>query len=135
MALGLVDGRKIYADSSMVEANALSSSFVHASPELISALREAYAVEESKFEIYEERQSYTPKSRTSFSFSDPDATMAGKERQGGYAIAKPRYKNHRVVDERCAVITAVETTPGHIFDGSCLVALRRVFESMTSRAG
>jgi hypothetical protein len=28
-----------------------------------------------------------------------------------------------VVDERCVVITAVETTPGHIFDGSCLVAL------------
>jgi transposase len=123
VALGLVDGKKIYADSSMVQADASAKSFVHTSPELVSALREAYAVEESKFEIDEERQSYTPKNRTSFSRSDPDATMAGKERQGGYAIAKPRYKNHRVVDERCAVITAVETTPGHIFDGSCLVAL------------
>ena len=123
VALGLVDGKKIHMDSSMVEANAAYGSFVHASPELVSALREAYAVEESKFEIDEERQSRVPKNRTSFSRTDPDATMAGKERQGGYAIAKPRYKSHRVVDERCAVITAVETTPGHIFDGSCLVAL------------
>jgi transposase len=123
VALGLVDGRKIHADSSMVEANAAADSFVHTSPELVRAIREAYAVEESKFEIDEERQSHIPKSRTSFSTTDPDASMAGKERQGGYAIAKPRYKNHRVVDERYAVITAVETTPGHIFDGACLVAL------------
>jgi transposase len=123
VALGLVDGKKIHMDSSMVAANAAYGSFVQASPELVSALREAYGVEESKFEIDEERQSRVPKNRTSFSRTDPDATMAGKERQGGYAIAKPRYKSHRVVDERCAVITAVETTPGHIFDGSCLVAL------------
>jgi transposase len=123
VALGLVDGKKIHMDSSMVDANAAYESFVVTSPELVSALRAAYAVEESKFEIDEERQSRLPKNRTSFCQTDPDATIAAKERCGGYSVAKPRYKSHRVVDDQCGVITAVETTPGHIYDGACLVAL------------
>jgi hypothetical protein len=90
---------------------------------LVSALRAAYAVEESKFEIDEERQSYLPKNRTTFCQTDPDATIAAKERCGGYSVAKPRYKSHRVVDDQCGVITAVESTPGHIYDAACLVAL------------
>ncbi len=123
VALGLVEGKKIHMDSSMVDANAAYESFVATSPELVSALRAAYAVEESKFEIDEERQSRLPKNRTSFCQTDPDATIAAKERCGGYSVAKPRYKSHRVVDDQCGVITAVETTPGHIYDGACLVAL------------
>jgi transposase len=123
--LGLVDGRKIYADSSLIDANASNKSFVRTSPELAGALRAAYAVEESKFEIPEERRphSYAPQNLTSLSLTDPDATMATKELRGTYAIAKPRYKSHRVVDDQCGVVTAVETTPGHIHDGACLLAL------------
>jgi len=123
--LGLVDGKKIYVDSSLVDANASNKSFIRTAPELASALRAAYSVEESKFEIPEERRplAYAPKNLTSFSRTDPDATMATKELRGTYAIAKPRYKSHRVVDGQCGVVTAVETTPGHIYDGACLLAL------------
>lgn len=123
--VGLVDGRKIFADSSLVEANASNKSFVRTSPELASALRAAYAVEESKFEIPKERRprAYAPKNLSSVSRTDPDATMATKELRGTYAIAKPRYKSHRVVDGQCGVVTAVETTLGHIYDGACLLTL------------
>jgi len=32
----------------------------------------------------------------------------------GFLESRPRYKNHRIVDDTCGVITAVETTPGDI---------------------
>jgi transposase len=118
--LGLVDGKKIHADSSLVRADASKSSYLPASPELAEALRAAYAVEETKFEREEEKQQRDAKHRTIISRTDPDAPLAGRE---GYGHPEPRYKSHRVVDEKCGVITAVETTPAHVDDGACLIAL------------
>lgn len=123
VALGLVDGHKIHMDSSLVDADAAQGSLIHTSPELVAALRAAYAVEESKFEIEEEERRTVPRHRTNFSKTDPDATLVARDSRSAYAVAKPRYKSHRAVDDRCGVITAVETTPGHIRDGNCLPAL------------
>ena len=96
---------------------------VTGSPELIQALREAYAVEESKFEIAEEHRRTEPKHRSTFSRTDPDATLVARDPRSAYATSRLRYKTHRVVDDRCGVITAVATTPGHIRDGNCLPVL------------
>ncbi len=123
VALGLVDSRKIHLDSSLVDADAARGSLTSTTPELVAALRAAYAVEESKFEIGEEERRTIPRHRTNFSRTDPDATLVARDPRSAYAVAKPRYKSHRVVDNRCGVITAVETTPGHIRDGNCLPAL------------
>ena len=50
VAAGLVEGKKLHMDSSLVQANASKDSVVKASPELIAALRQAYAREEQKLE-------------------------------------------------------------------------------------
>jgi transposase len=121
--LGLVDGKKIHIDSSLIEANAARDSMVKTSPEMVAALRAAFAVEESKFEIVDEERRTVPMHRTSFCQTDPDATLVARDPRSAHAISKPRYKSHRVVDDHCGVITAVETTPGHIRDGNCLRAL------------
>jgi transposase len=123
VALGLVDGKKIHIDSSLIDADASRESTVRTSPEMVAALREAFAVEESKFEIAEEERRTVPMHRNSFCKTDPDATMVARDPRSAQAVSKPRYKSHRVVDDRCGVITAVETTPGHIRDGNCLRAL------------
>jgi transposase len=123
VALGLVDGKKVHLDSSLVDADAAQGSMTNTSPELVAALRAAYAVEESKFEIGEEERRTVPRHRINFSRTDPDATLVARDPRSTYAVAKPRYKSHRAVDHRCGVITAVETTPGHIRDGNCLPAL------------
>ncbi len=123
VALGLVDGKKIHIDSSLIDADASRESTLRSSPELVAALREAYAVEESKFEISEEERRTVPMHRNSFCKTDPDATMVARDPRSAQAVSKPRYKSHRVVDDHCGVVTAVETTPGHIRDGNCLPAL------------
>lgn len=48
---GLVDGRLLHTDSTIVEANAGKDSVVSTSPELVQALREAYQKLESKLEV------------------------------------------------------------------------------------
>jgi len=70
MEKGLVDGRKVHVDASLVDANASKDSVVKASPELITALKEAYQAQESKldapayYELVNDRMMST---------SDPDA--------------------------------------------------------------
>lgn len=123
VAFGLVEGKKVHVDSSLVEADAARGSMITASPELVAALRAAYSVEESKFEMAEEERREVPKHRTTFTRTDPDATLVARDPRSAYAAARPRYKSHRVVDNRCGVITAVESTPGHLRDGNCLPAL------------
>jgi len=42
---------------------------------------------------------------------------------GGSGDSRPRYKQHRAVDDRCGVITAVKTTPGDVDEPKETVAL------------
>lgn len=48
--LGLVDGRKIHADSTFVDANASNDQILKGSPKLIEALRHAFQKEDQKIE-------------------------------------------------------------------------------------
>ena len=48
---GLVDGRLLHMDSTIVKANASKSSVVSSSPQLVEALRQAYQEQEAKLQI------------------------------------------------------------------------------------
>jgi hypothetical protein len=100
VALGLVDGKKIHMDSSLVDAAAARTSMVTTSAEMVATLRAAYAVEESKFEIEENERRTVPKHRVNFSHTDPDATLVARDPRSAYAASRPRYKSHRAVDDR-----------------------------------
>lgn len=115
---GLVDGGKIHMDASLVRANASKDSVVKGGSELITALKQAYAKQEGKFEEKEEHP-YGVVNQCLMSTTDPDAAVV---RQGGVS-AGLFYKNHRVVDDAHGVITAVETTPGNKDEGSRLMGL------------
>lgn len=109
---GLVDGTKLHMDGSLINANASRDSVVRSSPELIAALKRAYEVEERKLEGHLGDPHYQPVNTKLMSTTDPDAPCVRQNKHGGSGDSRPRYKQHRAVDDRCGVITAVITTPG-----------------------
>src|SRR5688572_27440586 len=124
---GLVDGKKIHVDSSLIDANASKDSVLKGSPELIAALKQAYQAQESKLE---EPAYYELVSDRTMSTTDPDAPVVRK----GSEPARPRYHHHRVVDDAQGVITAVETTPGSIAENKKLLAVVEQHQRNTQNA-
>ena len=116
---GLVDGKKIHVDSSLVDANASKDSVKKSSPELIAAVKKAYGAQESKLENTSTPEGYEPVNDRMVSLTDPDAPVVRKNGDS----ARPRYQHHRVVDDANAVITAVETTPGTIAENKKLMEM------------
>jgi transposase len=98
---GLVDGKKLHLDGSLVDAHASNNSVVQGAPELIAALKAAYQVTEKKLE--DRAPYYDSQNERLMSTTDPDATVVRKGNHG----PRPRYKNHRVVDDAHGIITAV----------------------------
>ncbi len=125
--LGLVDGKKIHVDGSLVDANASKGSVVKGPPELIAALKQAYGVEEQK--LSDTRSPYyQPVNRRVMSKTDPDSAVVRQKRSYD---SRPRYKHHRVVDDTYGVITAVETTPGDVEENERLMELVDQHEANT----
>lgn len=124
---GLVEGKKIHVDSSLVDANASKDSVFKAKPELIAALKAAYRVQEEKFECHTPER-YEAVNERMISTTDPDASCV---RKGGSDSARPRYHHHRVVDDANGVITAVETTPGKVAENHKLMSLVEKHEQNT----
>src|SRR4029453_278674 len=115
---GLVDGTKVHRDGSSVDANGAKDWIRRGPPELIEALRKVYRAQAAKLEerCEEEPEDYSrgrgKKAATAtVSTTDPDSAVS---RKGRGDSARPRYKNHRTVDDQCGVLTAVETTPGDV---------------------
>jgi transposase len=127
---GLVDGKKIHVDSSLIDANASRDSVLKGSPELMAALKQAYQAQEMKLEDTSTSPYYQPINDTLMSKTDPDAAMV---RRSGES-ARPRYHHHRVVDDAQGVITAVETTPGSIAENKKLMDVVQQHERNTQRA-
>jgi transposase len=129
---GLVDGSKIHMDGSLVNANASRDSVRGGPPELMAALRTAYRHEEAKLDDNsndEGGQSRTGEGRArTVSKTDPDAAIVRKGNGDG---ARPRYKNHRVVDDQSGVITALCTTPGDVGEDDKLMELVEQHEQHT----
>lgn len=127
---GLVDGKKIHVDSSLIDANASKDSVLKGSPELIGALKQAYQAQEMKLEDASTSPYYQPINDSLMSKTDPDAAMVRKSGDS----ARPRYHHHRVVDDAQGVITAVETTPGSIAENKKLVEMVQQHEQNTGNA-
>src|SRR5712691_121363 len=116
---GLVDGGKLHVDSSLIEADAAKGSVIKGAPELIAALKRAYAATESKLAETTTPESYQAVNDRMMSQSDPDAALV---RRGG-GESRPRYAHHRAIDDGKGVITAVETTPGSVAENKKLMGL------------
>ena len=97
-------------------------------PELIAALKRAYAATESKLgEGVTTPESYEAVNDRMMSQSDPDAAMVSRGRND----SRPRYHHHRAIDDQKGVITAVETTPGSVTENRKLLALVDQHENNT----
>ena len=111
---GLVGGVTIHVDGSVIAADASQGSVVNAGPELIAELKRLYSVEEQKLESSREYKYYKRKNKRMLSLTDPDAPVVRHSKQGSDGVSRPRYKQHRGVDDDYGVITAQTTTPGDI---------------------
>lgn len=120
---GLVDGRKIHLDGSLINAHASRDAVAQAAPELIAALKAAYQVEERKLEGHQGAPHYQPVNAALCSTTDPDAPFVRNSKIGAAGDTRPRYKLHRAVDDRCGVVTATVTTPGDIAEPTQSVPL------------
>ena len=124
---GLVDGSKLHVDASLVDADAAKESVIKGAPELIAALKRAYQATESKLEETSTPDNYQAVNDRMMSQSDPDAALV---RKGG-GESRPRYQNHRVIDDQKGVITATETTSGSIAENKKLMELIAQHEKNT----
>src|SRR5690349_18726813 len=133
---GLIDGKKIHMDGSPVDANASRDSVKSGAPELIEQLRRVYRREEGKLEQVSEDDDDRPGGRSKrpvglVSRTDPAAAVV---RKGKADMARPRYKNHRSVDDQCGVITALTTTAGDVGEDTRLMELVEQHERHTGEA-
>ena len=131
---GLVDGRKLFMDSSVVQADASNNSVVN-KKSLKRYLNKSYQVLESRLEE-EQKPSDSddnPKSGAAnkkyISTTDPDASVTRR----GKGTSKLRYQIHRGVDEKCEVITATEVTPGEVHESHRMQSLIDKHQENTGR--
>src|ERR1700756_876682 len=131
---GLVEGTKIYADSSLVDANASLNSVRELDAATLDQIRQACReqtekLDETEFKKDKENDVQAPDlpppgpkteiNQKYQSSTDPEASLV---RQHGFKT-RPRYKSHRVVDDAQGVITAVRTTTGRINESHELMEL------------
>jgi len=114
---GLVDGSKIFVDSSLVEADASNNSIID-TQSLKHQLRKNYKELQSRLEERNENSEWSGCYRSAnnryISGTDPDATIVNR--------GKPDlcYQVHRAVDEAFEIITATEATPGDISEANLM---------------
>jgi transposase len=117
---GLVDGSKIFVDSSLVDADASNNSVID-TQSLKIHLHENYKKLEARLEEANESldssRRYVKKNSRYMSTTDPDAAIVNR--------GKPKlsYQVHRVVDGSSEVITATETTSGDVNEAHEMIPL------------
>jgi transposase len=130
---GLVDGSRIFMDSSLVNADASNNSVFNVNKEALKIhLLKGFNELESRLEEKENKaDNHEPKSgpanRNHISTTDPDASVT---RQGA-GKPKLQYKTHRSVDARAEVITATEVTPGEVNEAHLLSTLLAMHQDNT----
>jgi len=109
---GLVDGRKLFMDSCLIQANASNNSVVN-TESLKRYLNKGYQKLQARLDEAEPVVAHPGAANQShLSTTDPDASVV---RRGG-GKSKLKYQVHRAVDERCEVITATEVTTGAVHE-------------------
>ena len=127
MEAGLIDGSKIFVDSSLLDADASNNSVVD-TEKIERYLNESFKRLESRLdEIKAEKK--PPADSRYISTTDPDASVTrhGKDK------STLRYKTHRGVDEKHEVITATKVTPGSVDDGHVLEDMIEAHEKNTQQ--
>ena len=125
---GLVDGRKLFVDTSLIDADASNNSVVDMHS-LKRYLNKGYSQLEKRLDGLEVEKITTVNSRY-ISPTDPDASVT--RHSGGKS--KLRYKTHRAVDSKEEVITATKVTPGSVDDGELLKEMIDTHQSNTQRS-
>jgi IS5 family transposase len=130
---GLVDGSKLFMDSSLVQADASNNSVVGVNKEALRIhLVKGFDELESRLEEKEDQgDDHAPKigraNQNYHSTTDPDASVT---RQGA-GKRKMQYKAHRSVDAKAEVITATEVTPGEVNEAHLLSTLLAMHQDNT----
>jgi transposase len=131
---GLVDGRVLHVDSSLIAANAdrgrLTPLLRTTGERLYGRLEAASGENEPPAAPPEPAQ--TPSEAEGVprvSPTDPDARLTKK-----YGRTVLGYKDHRAVDDRCGIVTATETTDAARADGSMLETVLDRHEANTGTA-
>ncbi len=112
---GLVDGSKLFMDSSMVQADASNNSVINRES-LKRYLNKSYQILESRLDEEQKSCDNDDESKLGtankkhISTTDPDASVTRR----GKGKSKLQYQIHRGVDKNCEVITATEVTPGEV---------------------
>ena len=126
---GLVEGKKIHVDASLIDANASKDSVKKSSVELIAAYKQVVAAQSTKLEDTVTPESYVAVNDTHVSSTDPDAALVSRKGKGSRLC----YHHHRVIDDEQGVITAVESTPGSIAENHKLMDLIEQHEKNTEK--
>jgi transposase len=126
---GLVDGTTVHIDSSMIDANASKDSL---KPQLRLIGQKLYndldeqsspdtpAAEDTVHDNSDKQEANdgdnqdTLESRVST--TDPDARLGRK-----YGRSTLGYKDHRVIDDKCGIVTATITTPANVNDENVFI--------------
>jgi transposase len=113
---GLVDGSKIFMDSSLIQADASNNSSIDLNS-LKSRLNRHYQELEARLaELPEDWKGNGQFNRTHLATTDPDASLVSK----GKVRAQLSFKVHRAVDAKTEVITATAVTSGAVNEGHLL---------------
>jgi transposase len=125
---GLVDGKKIFLDASLVDADASNSSVLDMRSlkgQLHQRYQELEARLEEKSASANPSRSYEKKNGRYISATDPDASLINRGQ------SKLSYQVHRAVDSQSEIITATEATPGDVNEAHLLLPLWESHQSTT----
>jgi Transposase DDE domain len=124
VAAGLVDGHKLYIDAFLVAANASRNSVIE-----VVVRREVRKLDEQEQEEDQDSGSSGGSvNRKLRSTTDADSTVVRHQ----HGKPTPSYKNHRALDDKAGVVTAVKTTTGAIDEASELFELIERHERVTA---
>jgi transposase len=116
VAAGLVDGAKIFMDSSLIAADASNNSIINLNS-LKSQLNRHYQELQARLaELPADAKGQGQLNRTHLSTTDPDASLVSK----GKVRSQLSFKVHRAVDAKSEVITATAVTSGAVNEGHLL---------------
>ena len=122
----LVDGKKIFMDSSLVDADASTNSVID-TEKLKHQLKRNYKQLEARLEE-KDTGPHSQVNKRYISSTDPDAAIVRRGKP------KLRYQVHRAVDGENEIITATSTTPGDMNEAHEMVTLIDQHEELTEAA-
>ena len=122
---GLVNGNKIFVDSSLVDANASNNSVID-TRNLKHQLHKSFKKLEARLDEQNDADSSERMNARYISSTDPDAAIVNRSK------AKLAYQVHRAIDEHSEIITATTATPGDVNEAHHLLELLEQHETTTA---